>query len=74
MNLSEIVCCEDTASVDNKIDLERMMRRLTPQEAAVLSFWIRGDTQESMARELRVSTRRIRQITAKVWQKLPLLR
>ena len=74
MNLDEILCADDTASVDNRIDMERIMRRLTPQEAAVLSFWIRGDTPTMMARELRVSTRRIRQITAKVWQKLPLLR
>jgi len=74
MNLDEILCADDTASVDNRIDCERMIKQLTPQEEAVFLWWVRGDTQEMMARELRVSTRRIRQILAKIWQKLPLLR
>ncbi len=62
----------DEQGVENKIDVERAMGRLSKQEAAVLLFWMRGDSQKEMAGELNVSTRRVRQILTKLWQKLPL--
>ena len=39
MNLDEILSSEDTASVDNRIDLERAIGRLTFREATVLYLW-----------------------------------
>lgn len=52
----------DEQGVENKIDVERAMGRLSRREAAVLYLWVTGYTQEEIGEAMGVSQQRISQI------------
>ncbi len=52
----------DEQGVENKIDVERAMGRLSYREAAVLYLWVTGYTQEEIGEAMGVSQQRISQI------------
>lgn len=52
----------DEQGVENKIDIERAMGRLSYREAAVLYLWVTGYTQAEIGEAMGVSQQRISQI------------
>lgn len=63
MNLDEILCADDTASVDNRIDLERAIGRLTFREATVLYLWaVCEKSQEEIGGIIGLSQRHVGRI------------
>ena len=52
----------DEQGVENKIDVERAMGRLSRREAAVLYLWVTGYTQAEIGRMFGYSQQRISQI------------
>ena len=71
MNLDDMFG-DDMDGVENRIDCERMMERMTFRESSVFHKWLRGDTQEEIAQDIGVSERTIRRIMSKIWKKRPL--
>ena len=56
----------DEQGVENKIDIERAMGRLSYREAAVLYLWVTGYTQAEIGRMFGYSQQRISQILANI--------
>ncbi len=56
----------DEQGVENKIDVERAMGRLSYREAAVLYLWVTGYTQAEIGRMFGYSQQRISQILANI--------
>ncbi len=56
----------DEQGVENKIDVERAMGRLSYREAAVLYLWVTGYTQEEIGEAMGVTHQRISQILANI--------
>ena len=56
----------DEQGVENKIDVERAIGRLSKREAAVLYLWVTGYTQEEIGEAMGVSQQRISQILANI--------
>jgi len=56
----------DEQGVENKIDVERAMGRLSRREAAVLYLWVTGYTQAEIGRMFGYSQQRISQILANI--------
>ena len=56
----------DEQGVENKIDVERAMGRLSKREAAVLYLWVTGYTQAEIGRMFGYSQQRISQILANI--------
>lgn len=56
----------DEQGVENKIDVERAMGRLSYREAAVLYLWVTGYTQEEIGEKMGVTHQRISQILANI--------
>ena len=56
----------DEQGVENKIDVERAMGRLSRREAAVLYLWVTGYTQAEIGEAMGVSQQRISQILANI--------
>ena len=56
----------DEQGVENKIDVERAMGRLSRREAAVLYLWVTGYTQAEIGRIFGYSQQRISQILANI--------
>ena len=61
----------DEQGVENKIDVERAMGRLSYREAAVLYLWVTGYTQAEIGRMFGYTDRHIRQILANISEKCP---
>ena len=61
----------DEQGVENKIDIERAMRRLSYREAAVLYLWVTGYTQEEIGEAMGVSQQRISQILENTCKSCP---
>jgi len=61
----------DEQGVENKIDVERAMGRLSYREAAVLYLWVTGYTQEEIGVMFGYSERHIRRILANIREKCP---
>ncbi len=56
----------DEQGVENKIDVERAMGRLSRREAAVLYLWVTGYSQAEIGEKMGVSQQRISQILANI--------
>ena len=56
----------DEQGVENKIDVERAMGRLSRREAAVLYLWVTGYTQAEIAHIFGYTQPRISQILANI--------
>ena len=56
----------DEQGVENKIDVERAIGRLSRREAAVLYLWVTGYTQAEIERMFGYSQQRISQILANI--------
>ena len=56
----------DEQGVENKIDVERAMGRLSRREAAVLYLWVTGYTQAEIGAIFGYSQQRISQILANI--------
>ena len=56
----------DEQGVENKIDVERAIGRLSRREAAVLYLWVTGYTQAEIGRIFGYSQQRISQILANI--------
>ena len=56
----------DEQGVENKIDVERAIGRLSKREAAVLYLWVTGYTQEEIGEAMGVTHQRISQILANI--------
>ena len=56
----------DEQGVENKIDVERAIGRLSRREAAVLYLWVTGYTQEEIGEAMGVTHQRISQILANI--------
>ena len=56
----------DEQGVENKIDVERAIGRLSKREAAVLYLWVTGYTQAEIGEAMGVSQQRISQILANI--------
>ena len=61
----------DEQGVENKIDIERAMGRLSYREAAVLYLWVTGYTQAEIGRMFGYTDRHIRRILANISEKCP---
>ena len=61
----------DEQGVENKIDVERAIGRLSYREAAVLYLWVTGYTQAEIARMFGYTDRHIRRILANISEKCP---
>lgn len=61
----------DEQGVENKIDVERAMGRLSYREAAVLYLWVTGYTQAEIGVMFGYSERHIRRILANIREKCP---
>ena len=61
----------DKQGVENKIDIERAIGRLSRREAAVLYLWVTGYTQAEIARMFGYTDRHIRRILANISEKCP---
>jgi DNA-binding CsgD family transcriptional regulator len=61
----------DEQGVENKIDVERAMGRLSRREAAVLYLWVTGYTQAEIGRMFGYTDRHIRRILANISEKCP---
>ena len=61
----------DEQGVENKIDVERAMGRLSKREAAVLYLWVTGYTQAEIGRMFGYTDRHIRRILANISEKCP---
>jgi len=61
----------DEQGVENRIDVERAIGRLTFREAAVLYLWVTGYTQEEIGVMFGYSERHIRRILANIREKCP---
>lgn len=61
----------DEQGVENKIDVERAMGRLSYREAAVLYLWVTGYTQAEIGRMFGYTDRHIRRILANISEKCP---
>jgi len=59
----------DEQGVENKIDVERAMGRLSRREAAVLYLWVTGYTQEEIGEALGVNQSTISRILANMHKK-----
>ena len=59
----------DEQGVENKIDVERAIGRLSKREAAVLYLWVTGYTQEEIGEAMGVTHQRISQILANICKK-----
>jgi len=59
----------DERGVENKIDVERAMGRLSYREAAVLYLWVTGYTQAEIGEMMGVTQPRICQILANIYKK-----
>ena len=58
----------DEQGVENKIDVERAMGRLSRREAAVLYLWVTGYTQAEIGEAMGVSQPRICQILTNIYK------
>lgn len=56
----------DEQGVENKIDVERAMGRLSYREAAALYLWVTGYTQAEIGEAMGVTHQRISQILANI--------
>lgn len=56
----------DEQGVENKIDVERAIGRLSRREAAVLYLWVTGYTQAEIGEKMGVTHQRISQILANI--------
>ena len=56
----------DEQGVENKIDVERAIGRLSKREAAVLYLWVTGYTQAEIGEAMGVTHQRISQILANI--------
>ena len=61
----------DEQGVENRIDVERAMGRLSYREAAVLYLWVTGYTQDEIGVMFGYSERHIRRILANIREKCP---
>ena len=61
----------DEQGVENKIDVERAMGRLSRREAAVLYLWVTGYSQAEIGRMFGYTDRHIRRILANISEKCP---
>jgi len=61
----------DEQGVENKIDVERAIGRLSCREAAVLYLWVTGYTQAEIGRMFGYTDRHIRRILANISEKCP---
>lgn len=61
----------DEQGVENKIDVERAIGRLSYREAAVLYLWVTGYTQAEIGRMFGYTDRHIRRILANISEKCP---
>jgi len=61
----------DEQGVENKIDVERAIGRLSKREAAVLYLWVTGYTQAEIGRMFGYTDRHIRRILANISEKCP---
>ena len=61
----------DEQGVENKIDVERAMGRLSYREAAVLYLWVTGYSQAEIGRMFGYTDRHIRRILANISEKCP---
>jgi len=61
----------DEQGVENKIDVERAMGRLSYREAAVLYLWVTGYTQAEIGEAMGVSQQRISQILENTCKSCP---
>jgi DNA-binding CsgD family transcriptional regulator len=61
----------DEQGVENKIDVERAIGRLSRREAAVLYLWVTGYTQAEIGRMFGYTDRHIRRILANISEKCP---
>ena len=61
----------DEQGVENKIDVERAIGRLSKREAAVLYLWVTGYTQAEIGVMFGYSERHIRRILANIREKCP---
>jgi len=59
----------DEQGVENKIDVERAMGRLSRREAAVLYLWVTGYTQEEIGEAMGVNQSTISRILANMHKK-----
>ena len=59
----------DEQGVENKIDVERAIGRLSYREAAVLYLWVTGYTQAEIGEKMGISQQRISQILANISKK-----
>ena len=59
----------DEQGVENKIDVERAIGRLSYREAAVLYLWVTGYTQAEIGRMFGYTDRHIRRILANISEK-----
>jgi|LSQX01.3.fsa_nt_gb RNA polymerase sigma factor (sigma-70 family) len=70
MSLSDIFDNDDPTSVDNKIDIERAIGRLTFREATVLYLWAMCEKSQTEIGEIIGLTQpRISQILANIYKK-----
>ncbi len=56
----------DEQGIENRIDVERAMGRLSRRQAAVLYLWVTGYTQAEIGEAMGVSQQRISQILANI--------
>ncbi len=68
MNLSDLFA-PDEQGIENRIDVERAIGRLTFREATVLYLWVTGYTQAEIGEAMGVSQQRISQILADISKK-----
>jgi DNA-directed RNA polymerase specialized sigma24 family protein len=61
----------DEQGVENKIDVERAIGRLSRREAAVLYLWVTGYSQAEIGRMFGYTDRHIRRILANISEKCP---
>jgi len=61
----------DEQGVENKIDVEGAMGRLSYREVAVLYLWVTGYTQAEIGRMFGYTDRHIRRILANISEKCP---
>jgi RNA polymerase sigma factor (sigma-70 family) len=59
----------DEQGVENKIDVERAIGRLSRREAAVLYLWVTGYTQEEIGEAMGVNQSTISRILANMHKK-----
>ena len=59
----------DEQGIENRIDVERAIGRLTFREATVLYLWVTGYTQAEIGEAMGVSQQRISQILADISKK-----